>query len=72
MKRDWVVEQYVKDYVVKNVQEYYVNDSGNIVFTEHYLKQFKNCCGNKCLHCPFEPMHEHGNTNLRDIYKCNN
>lgn len=68
MKRDWVVEQYVKDYIVKNVQEYYVDDNGNFVFTEHYLKNFMKCCGNGCLHCPFEPKHEKGNTTLQHIY----
>jgi hypothetical protein len=23
------------------------------------------CCGNGCLHCPYEPRHERGNTKSR-------
>lgn len=69
MKRDWIMEQYVKENLVqKNEQEYYL-ENGNFVFTEHYLKKRNECCGNKCRHCPFEPKHTTGNTNLRDIYK---
>lgn len=69
MKRDWIVEQYVKETIIKkNVQEYYLDENGNFVFTEHYLKQFPKCCGNGCKHCPFEPKHTKGNTKLGDIY----
>ena len=72
VKQDWVLEQYVKDYLVtKRELEYYLED-GNFVFTEHYLKKMKACCGNGCRHCPFEPRHEGGNTNLQDIYKHTN
>ena len=68
MKRDWIVEQYVKETIVKkNVQEYYL-ENGHFVFTEHYLKQRKTCCGNGCRHCPFEPKHTKGNTKLSDNY----
>lgn len=69
MKHDWIMDQYVKEYVVKNLQEYYVDDKGNFVFTEHYLKTFSNCCGNGCKHCPFDPRHTKGNTELLDIYR---
>jgi hypothetical protein len=34
--------------------EHYINDSGMFVFTEEYLLKRGYCCGNGCLHCPFE------------------
>lgn len=65
---DWIYGQYVKELVVKNVQEYYLDEKGNFVFTEHYLKKRSECCGNGCRHCPFEPKHMKGNNKLGDIY----
>ena len=69
MKNDWIVEQFVKDYLVtKNEREYYL-ENGNFVFTEHYLKKRSDCCGNQCRHCPFEPKHVKGNFKLANIFK---
>ncbi len=34
--------------------EFYVNDSGLYVFTESYLLKRGYCCGNGCLHCPYD------------------
>ncbi len=34
--------------------EFYVNDSGLFVFTAEYLLKRGYCCGNGCLHCPFD------------------
>ena len=34
--------------------EFYVNDSGLYVFTAAYLLTRGYCCGNGCLHCPYE------------------
>jgi len=65
---DWIYGQYVKELVVKNEREYYLDDKGNFVFTEHYLKKRSECCGNGCKHCPYEPKHIKGNTKLGDIY----
>ena len=65
---DWIYGQYVKELVVKNEREYYLDEKGNFVFTEHYLKKRSDCCGNGCRHCPFEPKHTKGNTILQDIY----
>lgn len=33
---------------------FYVNQEGNYVFTAQYLLQRGYCCGNGCLHCPFD------------------
>ena len=33
--------------------DYYINKDGLLVFTGKYLLQRGTCCGNRCLHCPF-------------------
>ena len=34
--------------------EFYINDGGLYVFTAEYLLKRGYCCGNGCLHCPFD------------------
>ena len=46
--------------------DYYMED-GRLVLTDYYLTKIrKQCCGNGCRHCPFEPTNEKGNTRLRN------
>ncbi|MBL0233742.1 MAG: hypothetical protein IPQ08_08750 [Chitinophagaceae bacterium] len=33
---------------------YYLNEEGFVVFTEKYHLEKGFCCGNGCLHCPFQ------------------
>ena len=33
---------------------YYFNENGLIVLTETYLRERGYCCGNGCIHCPYE------------------
>lgn len=33
---------------------YYLNPDGFVVFTEKYHLEKGFCCGNGCLHCPFQ------------------
>lgn len=33
--------------------EFYLNTEGFHVFTEKYLLERGYCCGNGCLHCPY-------------------
>ncbi|WP_245975129.1 DUF5522 domain-containing protein [Deminuibacter soli] len=33
--------------------DYYLNAQGLMVFTAHYHLQRGYCCGNGCLHCPY-------------------
>lgn len=33
---------------------YYLNKEGLLVFTEKYLLERGYCCGNGCLHCPYD------------------
>jgi hypothetical protein len=39
---------------------YYFNENGLIVLTEKYHLEKGYCCGNGCLHCPYdyENVHE--------------
>jgi hypothetical protein len=34
--------------------DYYFNEDGNMVLTEHYLLNRGYCCGNGCKHCPYQ------------------
>jgi hypothetical protein len=34
--------------------DYYLNDNGLVVLTEKYHRDRGFCCGNGCLHCPFD------------------
>lgn len=34
--------------------DYYTDENGNLVFTEHFLRKRGFCCGNGCRHCPYE------------------
>ncbi|MEQ1553532.1 MAG: DUF5522 domain-containing protein [Ferruginibacter sp.] len=35
-------------------EDFYYNNDGNIVLTSLYHIKRKECCGNGCLHCPYE------------------
>lgn len=32
---------------------YYINEDGYVVLTKQYLLEQGSCCGNGCLHCPY-------------------
>lgn len=34
--------------------EMYLNQNGLVVFTAEYLLKRGYCCGNGCLHCPYD------------------
>lgn len=36
---------------------YYINPDGWVVLTEQYHLDRGYCCGNGCLHCPFDFLH---------------
>jgi hypothetical protein len=33
--------------------DYYFDENGLLVMTEHFLKKRGFCCGNGCRHCPY-------------------
>lgn len=35
-------------------EPFYINESGQYVMTKEYLLQRGYCCGNGCLHCPYD------------------
>ncbi|HPR33397.1 MAG TPA: DUF5522 domain-containing protein [Prolixibacteraceae bacterium] len=47
--------------------DFYINRQGFRVMTEKYLKERGWCCGNGCLHCPYDPRATKGNTQLRNF-----
>lgn len=38
---------------MKETEDYYFNEDGLIVLTEKFHRERGCCCGNGCLHCPF-------------------
>ena len=46
--------------------DFYYDKDGRMVMTESYHKRRGRCCGNGCLHCPYEPKHERGSTKLEN------
>ena len=35
-------------------EDYYLNKDGYVVLTEKYHLQKGFCCGNGCMHCPYD------------------
>jgi hypothetical protein len=52
--KDWIQEMYIREFVKPKLQQ-----------TESYHKRRGSCCGSGCLHCPYEPKHQKGNTTLK-------
>jgi hypothetical protein len=43
----------------------YSFENGLSVYTAAYHLKRGSCCGSGCLHCPYEPKHRKGNTQVR-------
>jgi biotin synthase-like enzyme len=39
--------------MLKEQEDYYLNEDGNFVFTENYHLKRGFCCKNVCKHCPW-------------------
>lgn len=39
--------------LIENI-DYYFNKNGSVVLTEKYHLEKGYCCGNGCLHCPYQ------------------
>jgi Family of unknown function (DUF5522) len=39
--------------LIENI-DYYINEDGFVVLTEKYHLEKGYCCGNGCLHCPYQ------------------
>jgi len=49
-------------------KDYYLKD-GAIILTPTFLRKRGKCCGSLCLHCPFDPHHTKGSTDLKQEKK---
>ncbi|MBA2248636.1 MAG: hypothetical protein H0W12_00425 [Chitinophagaceae bacterium] len=36
------------------MEDFYLDNNGLMIFTQKYLLQRGECCGNGCRHCPFD------------------
>lgn len=58
-------EELVKLY--KEGIHYYM-EGERVIFTALFHIERGQCCGNGCRHCPYEPKHKKGTTNVQDTY----
>jgi hypothetical protein len=64
--KDWVQEMYIREFVKPKLQQTdFYWENGKMVMTESYHKRRGSCCGSGCLHCPYEPKYQKGNTTLK-------
>ena len=64
---DWVQQLYVQEINKKSPEpDFYKDKLGRIVMTESYHIKRGSCCGSGCKHCPYEPLHQKGNKNLKE------
>ena len=64
--KDWVQQLYIREFGPKlQPNEFYYDNDGRIVMNEKYHKRRGSCCGNGCLHCPYDPKHKIGNTEIK-------
>ncbi len=67
MKNDWITQQYIIEMTHnKETSLFYKDETGNIVMTEQFHINRGFCCGNKCLHCAYNPPYIKNNTTLRN------
>ena len=65
--KDWVQQLYVQETTKKSPEpDFYKDENGNIVMTESFHIKRGRCCGSCCKNCPYEPLYERGNTNLKE------
>ena len=48
-----------------DVEPDYYFEHGLLVYTAAYHLKRGYCCGSGCRHCPYEPKHVEGNTQVR-------
>lgn len=53
-----------RDFDFEKGKDYYL-ENGRIILTERYLKKRGSCCSSGCRHCPYEPRHTKGSTELK-------
>ncbi len=60
----------MQEELVKSYKEgiHYNMDGERVVFTALFHLERGQCCGNGCQHCPFDPKHKKGITNVQHKY----
>lgn len=48
-------------------EDYYFDENGYVVFTEHYLSKRGFCCGNGCRHCPYDYENVANEVRLKEL-----
>lgn len=56
---DWIYSLYIKEQIDQQKQaeqnkDFYVDNQGRLVMTQHYHLKRGYCCDNGCLHCPYK------------------
>lgn len=54
-------EKFIKDI-------HYYLEGERVVFTALFHLERSSCCANGCRHCPYEPKHKKGNTNIQEKF----
>lgn len=47
--------------------KHYYLENGKVVFTNLFHLERGTCCGNKCRHCPYDPLWTKGTTDINEI-----
>ena len=54
-ENDWIYQQYIREIAPKlEGKDFYYNEDGYRVMTEHYHLKRGSCCENGCKHCPYK------------------
>lgn len=64
---DWIQQLYVREITKKSPEpDFYKDENGRFVMTESFHIKRGSCCGSRCKHCPYEPLYQKTNTNLKE------
>jgi hypothetical protein len=69
---DWIYQLYLQEQLSKTPIDQrekllptdFYWENGHMVMTDTYHSRRGSCCGNGCRHCPYEPKHSKGITNI--------
>mgnify|MGYP003350349947 CR=1 FL=1 len=63
----------MQEVLVKSSKQYqegvhYYMEGERVIFTDQFHIVRGQCCGNGCIHCPYEPKHKKGNQIFQEKY----
>jgi hypothetical protein len=62
--KDWIQQAFVREFGNKLLPTDFYWENGKRVMSESYHMRRGVCCGNGCRHCPYNPKHVKGTTNI--------